>query len=206
MGWSPPGTPGWPPPQRSSRRWVWVVVAALCVLVVLAVGGLFVVGRKVSTPTATNNSPAGTSFTDPTGTFSATYESAPVEDDRNMTVSGRSIAEVMWTNPIDTNTTEIIGYANFPADFTVASPNAALDGSVNGEVTNTHGTLLSKTFGSYQGFHSVDAVISASGGYIATRAVLAGRTLYIVVVTSLNNPPERFAGFANSLHILKHAD
>jgi hypothetical protein len=199
MGWPQQGMPQQRP---SSRRWVWVVVAAVAVLAVLVVGALFVVGKKV---TPTNSTPAAATFTDPANHFSATYQSKPVEEDRNTTVSGRSITEVLWTNTIDANTAEIIGYANFPPDFTVVTPNAALDGSVTGEVTNTHGTLLSKTFSTFQGFHSVDAVISASGGYIETRTVLAGRTLYVLVVTSLNNPPELFSGFANSLHILNHA-
>ncbi len=35
--------------------------------------------------------------------------------------------------------------------------------------------------------------------------MLAGRTLYVVVVTSLSNPPELFSGFANSLQIRTHS-
>ncbi len=168
-------------------------------LAALVVVGLFVVGKK-STPTST-----ASAFTDPTSHFSATYEHKPVEDDQTQAVGSRSLKEVLWTDTVDSNTAEIVGYSDLPADLNFPAPNAALDGSVNGEVTNSKGTLVSKTFGTYQGFHSVDALISASGGYIETRTVLAGRTLYIVVVTSQSNPPELFNGFANSLHIINHA-
>ena len=171
---------------------------------VVVVAALFVVGTRTGSQSSTSNSPAA-NFTDPTNHFSAGYRDKPVEDDQSAPVGGRTINELLWTDAIDTNTAEIVGYANFPADFSIAAPNAALDGSVAGEVSNIHGTLVSKNFGTYQGFKSVDAVISASGGYVETRAILAGRTLYIVVVTSTNNPPELFSGFANSLHILNHS-
>jgi hypothetical protein len=172
---------------------------------VVVVGvALAVVGTRSGSPSSTTSS-AATNFTDPTNHFSAAYRDKPVEDDQNAAVGSRTINEVMWTDAIDTNTAEIVGYADFPADFNIGAPNAALDGSVAGEVSNIHGTLLSKNFGTYQGFRSVDAVISAAGGYVESRAILAGRTLYIVVVSSTNNPPELFSGFANSLHILNHS-
>jgi hypothetical protein len=200
--WSQPDAPAWaPPPQRSSRRGLWAIAIAVAVLVVAA--ALLVVGTRTGSPSST--SPPAANFTDPTSHFSAAYRDKPVEDDQSAAVGSRNISEVLWTDAIDTNTAEIVGYANFPADFSIAAPNAALDGSVAGEVSNIHGTLVSKNFGTYQGFTSVDAVISASGGYVETRAILAGRTLYIVVVTSTNNPPELFSGFANSLHILNHS-
>jgi hypothetical protein len=202
-GWSPPDAPAWgaPPPQRSSNRARWAIAIGAAVVVVGV--ALFVLGARGSS-TSTSNGPVG-NFTDPTSHFSAEYRDKPVQDDQSTSVGGRTINEVLWTDAIDTNTAEIVGYANFPADFSIAAPNAALDGSVAGEVSNIHGTLVSKNFGTYQGFTSVDAVISASGGYVESRAILAGRTLYIVVVTSTNNPPELFSGFANSLHILNHS-
>ena len=175
---------------------------AIGAAVLLVAAALLVVGTRTGT---VSSSTSTTSFTDPTNHFSATYQTKPVEDDQSTTVAGQTIPEVLWTDTIDSNTAEIVGYATFPAAFDFSAPNAALDGSVNGEVHNIHGTLVSKTFGTYEGFKSVDALISAAGGYVQTRAVLAGQTLYIVVVTSLHNPPELFAGFANSLHVLTHA-
>ena len=200
--WTQPEPPAWAQPQPARRRWGWII-AAIGIAAVLVVAGLFVIGKKVTPPSAATT---GTSaFTDPTSHFSAQYQGKPVEDDQTKAVGAQSIKEVLWSDTIDFNTAEIVGYTDFPADFSVSTPNAALDGSVNGEVTNSHGTLVSKNFGTYQGFHSVDAVISTSGGYAETRTVLAGRTLYVIVVTSLSNPPELFAGFANSLHIINHA-
>ncbi len=172
---------------------------------VLVVVGLTVIGTRVGPVSGTSTTPTGVAFTDPTNHFSAIYRDKPTETDQSTTVNGRRINQALWTDSIDNSTSEIVGYTNFAADFTIADPHNALDSSVNGEVTNTHGSLVSKTFGTYQGFQSVDAVISASGDYLETRAVLAGRTLYIVVVTSTNNPPELFSGFANSLHVLNHA-
>ena len=168
----------------------------------LVVVGLFVVGKTVTPPAGTTGA---ATFTDPTGHFRAQYHGTPVEDDKTQAVGTQSLKEVLWSDTLDANTAEIVGYTDLPADLSVTTPNAALNGSVNGQVTNSHGTLVSKNFGSYQGFHSVDAVIAASGGYVETRTVLAGQTLYIVVVTSLSNPPEQFTGFANSLQILKHS-
>ncbi len=179
------------------------MIGAVGIAAVLVVVGLFVVGKKVTPPATTASASA---FTDPTSHFRAQYQHTPVEDDQTKAIGSQSLKEVLWSDAIDANTAEIVGYADFPANFDVsATPNGALNGSVNGQVTNSKGTLVSKTFGTYQGFHSVDAVISASGGYVETRTVLAGRSLYIVVVTSLNNPPELFTNFANSLQILNHA-
>lgn len=188
---------GWPPPaQRSSRRWLW---AGIAVVVVLAALAPFVIGPQ------TSSTPTGSTYTDPTNHFSANFHDKPVENDQTMAVSGHSVPEVLWTDTINNSAAEIVGYASFPADFTFATPHAALDGSVAGEVANSKGTLLSKTFGTFQGFESVDAVISLTGTYVESRAILAGRTLYIVVVSSSNNPPELFASFANSMHIISHA-
>lgn len=202
--WAHPGPPAWaPPPQASSRRWIFVVAGVALVAVVVA--ALFVVGRKTSTPEPTGSSPAAATFTDPAHHFSAAFRDQPVEDDQNLNIGGEQVPEVLWSDSVTTDVGEVVGYATYPADFTFDAPNAALAGSVNGEVSNSHGTLVSKTFGMYQGFHSVDAIIAAHGGYIETRGVLAGRTLFLVIVTSMNNPPEMFPGFANSLHVLDHA-
>jgi hypothetical protein len=178
-----------------------VVLFGLFTLVALSLAGVFVVANRVTAPTTT---PKSVTFTDPTNHFSATYRGNPSEKSQTTAVGNRSIREVLWTYTLNSDTSEIVGYADFPTDFAVADPNNALDGSVNGEVRNSHGSLVSKKFGTYQGFKSVDALISASGVHIETRTVLAGRTLYVIVVTSLHNPPELFADFANSLHVLNH--
>ncbi len=182
-----------------------MVLIGIAVLVLAVAVALVVVGTRTGT-TNGGGSSGGTSFTDPTNHFSAMYHDKPTEQDQSTPIGARTLNEVLWSDTIDSNQAEIVGYADFPADFTIADPHNALDGSVNGEVNNTHGSLVTKTFGTYQGFQSVDAVISVGGsGYAETRAVLAGRTLYIVVVTSTDNPPPLFSGFANSLHILNHA-
>ena len=174
----------------------------LFTLLAFSLAGIFVVANRATAPTTT---PTSVTFTDPTNHFSATYRGNPSEKAQTTAVGNRSIREVLWTYTVNGDTSEIVGYADFPANFTVADPNNALDGSVNGEVRNSHGSLVSKKFGSYQGFKSVDALISAAGVHIETRTVLAGRTLYVIVVTSLKNPPELFDGFANSLRVLNHA-
>lgn len=174
------------------------IVAAIVVALFIA---LLVIGAAVGRQTA---NPAAV-FTDPSGRFSAAYQNQPTKKDQSATVNGRAINQTLWSDAIDSNTAEAVGYTDFPSDFTVTDPHNALDGGVNGEVRKTGGSLVSKIFGTYQGFPSVDALISASGGYLDTRAVLAGRTLYIVVVTATNNPPELFSSFVNSLHILTHA-
>ena len=176
------------------------MLVGIAVLVLVVAVALLVVGTRTGAPSV------GTaSFTDPTNHFSATYHDTPTQQDQNTPLGNRTLHEVLWSDSIDSNQAEIVGYADFPADFTIADPHNALDGSVNGEVTNTHGSLVTKTFGTYQGYGSVDALISESGGYVQTRAVIAGRTLYIVVVTSQDNPPPLFSSFANSLRILNHA-
>ncbi len=177
---------------------MWLALLGIVILVVAAI----ILAAATRGPQVSSTTVA---YTDPTNHFSANFHDKPVEDDRNLTVAGRSIPEVLWTDTIDSNTAEIVGYASFPADFNFATPHAALDGSVAGEVSNSKGTLVSKSFGTYQGFESIDAVISLTGGYVESRAVLAGRTLYILVVTSTNNPPDLFASFANSLHVINHA-
>ncbi|HEX4754357.1 MAG TPA: hypothetical protein VH661_01220 [Candidatus Dormibacteraeota bacterium] len=192
---------------------VGIVVAAVAALLVV---GAAIGGGQVKKGTATALTPAATrsaaatatpapGFTDPTNHFSASFRDAPVEDSNSLSVAGHPVSEVLWSDAIDVSTAEIVGYATYPASFNFSAPNAALNGAVAGEVSNVHGTLLSKTFGVYQGFHSVDAVISAQQVFIESRAILAGQTVYIVITTSAHNPPELFAGFAPTLTILTHS-
>jgi hypothetical protein len=74
--------------------------------------------------------------------------------------------------------------------------------AAQGAVTSTGGTLLSQSQGTYQGFPSVDFLVSAQGEYIDYRVVLDGHSLYQVAVASTVNPPANFTSFASSLKIL----
>jgi hypothetical protein len=174
---------------------LWTGLGLLVAGTILA--ALFVVGVRTTSTSV--------SFADPTSHFAASFAGTPVQDVQSLTIRGEQVPVVLWTHSLDSNVEEAISYITYPATFDFPLPNAALDAAVAGEVTNIKGTLLSKTFGTYQGFHSVDVVASAQQGFVETRAILAGRTLFMVVVTSSQNPPELFATFAPSLHILNHA-
>jgi hypothetical protein len=198
--WPPPGIPYAPPPHSSTRLWLWLVVGtviAALVATVLVIGATGVPSHPASgTPAAV--------FTDPTGHFSAAFRGTPVEDDNSLNVAGQAIPYVQWTDVIDLNTSETVGYVTYPSSFDFSAPNAALDGAVTGEAGNIQGTVVSKTFATYEGYHSVDSIISAKGGFVESRVVLAGHSLFILLTTSLQNPPELFANFAPSLKILTH--
>jgi hypothetical protein len=199
--WPPPGIPYAPPPRASTRLWLWLVVGTVIAALVATVLVIGATGTPTSHPGS--GTPAA-GFTDPTGHFSAAFRGTPVEDDNSLSIAGQSIPYVQWTNVIDLNTSETVGYVTYPSSFDFSAPNAALDGAVTGEAGNIQGTVVSKTFGTYEGYHSVDSIISAKGGFVESRVVLAGHSLFILLTTSLQNPPELFANFAPSLKILTH--
>jgi hypothetical protein len=157
------------------------------------------------TPTA---APASTTaFADPDGYFTASFSATPVEDATSVTVGSLTIPYVQWSNLIDVSVVQVVAYANYPPSVNTSLPNVVLAGALAGSAAQTKGTLLSKVFGTFEGFPDADGIIAApnSAGYAEVRVILAGHTLFEVIAAGLNNPPVLFSGLAASLTILKHS-
>ncbi|MBJ7609865.1 MAG: hypothetical protein JF887_10625 [Candidatus Dormibacteraeota bacterium] len=232
----PPGGVS-PPPRGGPGPRLFVIAAVVVVLLVAGTTGVLLAGRHnpaprpspaaVHTPSsAPTSSPSQsplpsdtpgsglgtTPFSDPDGYFTASYTTTPTKDARSITVQGRDIPYVQWGDQVDLTVAEIVAYANYPPEVATDTPNAVLQGSIQGIATAIKGTILTKSFGTFQGFTSADAIISVpppagstSPGFLEARVILAGHTLFELAVTGLENPPTLFAALAASLTILKHS-
>jgi hypothetical protein len=195
---------------------------ALAVLVAGAVSGILLTrphtpasaasAAATATPAPATDAPtaapaATTAFADPDGYFTASFSDTPVKDATNLTVGSATIPYVQWANLIDVSAVQVVAYANYPPSVDTSLPNVVLAGALAGSAAATKGTLLSKVFGTFEGFHDADGIIAApnSAGYAEVRVILAGHTLFEVIASGLNNPPVLFSGLAASVTILKHS-
>jgi hypothetical protein len=160
-----------------------------------------------ATPTAPPTSaPADvTAFADPDGYFTASFTATPVEDTSSVAAGSLQIPYVQWANLVDVNVAEVVAYANYPTSVSTTTPNAVLAGSLAGAALESKGILVSRTFGTFQGFHDADGIISSTDGYAAVRVILAGHTLFEVIATGLQNPPALFNDLTASFKIVKHS-
>jgi hypothetical protein len=202
-----------------------VIGVALAVLVAGAVSGILLTrphtpasaasaattATSTPAPTATDTPTAApastTAFADPDGYFTASFSATPVEDATSVTVGSLTIPYVQWANLIDVSVVQVVAYANYPPSVNTNLPNVVLAGALAGSAAETKGTLLSKVFGTFEGFPDADGIIAApnSAGFAEVRVILAGHTLFEVIAAGLDNPPVLFSGLAASFTILKHS-
>ncbi len=195
---SPWGAPPPPVPPRSRAGWLVAAVAALVVIGVGATAAVLLTGRRTSSPSA----PSKPAFTDPGGHFSLAFPVTPISSSQTQTVQGTPITITLWQASVSSTDGYMAGYVAYPQSVDTSSPYTNLAGAVQGAVTGTGGTLVSQSQGTYQGFPSVDALISASNEYVEYRVILDGHSLFEVGVVSADDPPPNFTSFANSLRIL----
>jgi hypothetical protein len=142
-----------------------------------------------------------THFSEPAGHFSADFDGTPTLNEKTDTSGAVPIVIKTWETTSG-NDSQMAGFAEIP-DGMELDPRAALHGSVEGGASGAGGTVLSETYGTFEGYPSVDAVISAHGGYMRYRCVITPHTIYMVAVSGDANPPAGFQSFASSFHILK---
>lgn len=118
-----------------------------------------------------------------------------------------TIPYVQWANLIDVSAVQVVAYANYPRSVNTSLPHVVLAGALAGSAAESRGMLLSKVFGTFDGFPDADGIIAApnNAGYAEVRVILAGHTLFEVIASGLNNPPAFFSDLAASLRILKHS-
>lgn len=145
-----------------------------------------------------------TAFADPEGYFTASFTATPVKNTSSVSVGSLQIPYVQWANLVDVNVAEVVAYANYPTSVSTDTPDAVLAGSLAGSAAQSKGILVSRTFGTFQGFHDADGIISSTGGYAAVRVILAGHTLFEVIATGLQNPPTLFNDLTASFKIVEH--
>lgn len=225
---APPPTPGKGPGNGSGKKMA-VIGVALAVVVAGAVSGILLTrphtpapapasaaaaaatAGPTPAPTATDTPTAApgstTAFADPDGYFTASFTASPVKDASNVAVGSVTIPYVQWANLIDVSAVQVVAYANYPRSVNTSLPNVVLAGALAGSAAETKGKLLSKVFGSFDGFPDADGIIAApnNAGYAEVRVILAGHTLFEVIASGLDNPPALFGGLAASFTILKHS-
>lgn len=187
--WQPP-----PPPSRSGRRRGLVALSLVPVIAVCAIAG-YLVTRPASTP-------AAHTYTDPGKHFSAAFPVTPLSTSQTLTEDGVDVTITMYEAQVSGSEGYMAGYAVYPQSVDTSNPTANLAGAVQGGVTAVNGTLLSQSQSTYQGFPSVDLLVSAGGYYIEYRFVLDGHSMFEIGIQSTQDPPPAFTAFANSLVIL----
>jgi hypothetical protein len=194
---TPPGA------GRSRARWITAVVAALVVLGVAATAAAVLVSQPASsTSSPSASTPSTPAFTDPGSHFSVAFPVTPISQSETLPVDGSNLTITEYVATVSSTDQYEAGYVLYPDSVDTSNPSVNLAGAVQGAVTSTGGTLLSQSQGTYQGFPSVDFLLSAAGEYIDYRVVLDGHSLYQVAVASTVNPPANFTSFASSLKIL----
>jgi len=82
-----------------------------------------------------------------------------------------------------------------------------LETALEGGRSAVSGSVIERTDGTYQGYPSLDALLSArqgsTGYYVNFRLVASPNHLVAIEVDGLSNPPGGFSEVANSLTILK---
>jgi hypothetical protein len=185
---------------RSRARWITAVVAALVVIGVAATAAAVLVSQPA--PHASSSTPSPPLFTDPGSHFSVAFPVTPISQSETLPVNGADLTITEYVATVSSTDQYEAGYVLYPDSVDTSNPSVNLAGAVQGAVTSTGGTLLSQSQGTYQGFPSVDFLLSAQGEYVDYRVVLNGHSLYQVVVASTVNPPANFTSFASSLKIL----
>jgi hypothetical protein len=176
------------------------VVAALVVIGVAATAAAVLVSQPASPSSA--STPSTPLFTDPGSHFSVAFPVTPISQSETLPVNGTDLTITEYVATVSSTDQYEAGYVLYPDSVNTSNPSVNLAGAVQGAVTSTGGTLLSQSQGTYQGFPSVDFLLSAAGQYIDYRVVLDGHSLYQVAVGSTVNPPANFTSFASSLKIL----
>jgi hypothetical protein len=170
---------------------------ALGALVVLVAGGggAYLLTRPASTPPAHR-------FTDPGNPFSVAFPVTPIATSSTTSVAGIEITVTEWEAQVSASDTYVAGYVAYPASVNTSNSSASLAGAVEGAVTAADGTLVSQSVGTYQGFPSVDFLLTTHGDYVEYWIVLDDNSAFEVGMSSTQNPPPGFTSFANSLLII----
>ena len=176
------------------------MVAALVVIGVAATAAAVLVSQPASP--SSSSTPSTPLFTDPGGHFSVAFPVTPISQSETLPVNGADLTITEYVATVSSTDQYEAGYVLYPDSVNTSNPSVNLAGAVQGAVTSTGGTLLSQSQGTYQGFPSVDFLLSVQGEYADYRVVLDGHSLYQVAVVSTVNPPANFTSFASSLKIL----
>jgi hypothetical protein len=144
--------------------------------------------------------PSVVAFTDSGDHFSITFPAQPTaytEDDP----SGGFDKTIFGWKATDPNSGDAYSasYEALPSGYHFTDPQKDAEDQVASVAAG--GTLISSSAGSYQGYPSQDGLFIEDGWYGDVRIIVAGHVSYLVLVSSLQNPPPGFASFASSLQI-----
>ena len=151
------------------------------------------------------------SFNSTTGHFSASFPSYPKHTTTPVSIGSLQLNLETYGSRQSDGTEYAVNFAAYPQQIDTSNPHNNLEGSVNGSVQTTHGTLMSSGFSSFLNYPSIDYVIRVSDpsdptgyAYVKGRNLLVGHNLYQILVEyeGKNSANAQFDKFANSFQLL----
>ena len=189
-----------PPPRHTARNVALAIIAAVVVAFVVLVA-LTVVGKQTSTSTSTNPTPtSGVAYTDPHTRWSATFAGPPLYHE---TTTSTALGPIpyLYAEYTGFNVDQVVGVFLLPAGSSFD-----LQRGIEGLATAANGTLTTTTPGTFQGFPSLEGVVSVhnAGGVLKCQTVKVGDVIYLFGTTGPVDPPSDYAAFVASIHLSPH--
>jgi hypothetical protein len=193
-----------------------VIAAAVIVVLLLAGGGVaaFLLTRPAGAPVGTVSpsakgrpspltpsftpTPAGVAYTDPSHYYSARFDGAPSYHTTEQSTPAGQVP-YMYTEYAAPNTDQLVGVLVF-------QPGTSFDSQkgLQGIADASGGTLVSSNASSFQGYPSLEGVITLSGDYLKVQLVHVGNLAYVLGTAGPVNPPSDYARFLSTVHITPH--
>ena len=202
-------------PSRGRRVGLTFVIVGVIVLVVGGSAAGFLLTRSTgskashlgaTTPSASaaevSPTPAQTpntvSYTDPDAYYTAQFSKAPAY---HSTTQASPVGNVpyRYAEYIGPDVDQLVGVLVF-------APGTGFDTQkgLQGIATAGKGSVISSAPSTFQGYPSLEGVISLQGDYLKVQIVHVGNLAYIIWTAGPVNPPSDYAGFIAGVHITPH--
>ncbi len=148
-------------------------------------------------------------FNSTLGGFKASFPSYPTHETTPLDILelGQPINMEMYSSEHSDDIIYAVTFIAYPPSIELGSNSADnLEGSVNGSIQATGGTLISSSFSTFAGHSAIDYLvyISDKGMYTKGKNILVGKTLYqiVAIYESKNSTKIEFDKFVNSFQLL----
>lgn len=168
------------------HRWDAVLVACGVAMGAIGCGG----GASPAEPPPAPRASAWLPFASVPGRFRITMPATPTEDVQQVSLPDDGAVEthLFTAEAKDPFGLYSVGYTDYPPDVIArTTPDAMLDGAIEGAVRNVSGEVLASrtiTVGGHPGRHVEATVPKLDNGRMAARYILAGDRLYVVMMVT----------------------
>lgn len=149
-------------------------------------------------------------FNSPVGKFSALFPAYPGHETDNLTIpgSGAELKYDTYTSETSDGTTYMVNTSVYPSGIDTSNPETNLEGSLNGMLaSNENNKLVSSNLTYSNGYRALDFLIQSTNGvYLKGQIIMAGKTLYQVMVAyeNQNYNDNNYKKFLNSFAIAQN--